>query len=310
MNDWDDWRMLLAVMEAGSFTKAAETLGLNQPTVGRRIDALEQKLGAKLFQRHARGLRPTELADKLVPHVRLMAEGAESAVRVAASQGECVQGIVKLSAAPALANGWLARRLADFHCRHPELEIWLQGSSAVADLSAGEADIALRLFRPTESNLVVKRLGVVANRFYAHPDYLAKYGEPCTVEDLVHHDMVGFQDVMSTREIEWMQRNLPANFRCTMRTNHAMTAMQFVSNRGGIAFLPDYVATLNPELRVVCRDTFVNLRDMWMVMHRDLAKTARIRALADFLVEAFEADPVWHGESMPDCVPIRGLITP
>ncbi|MBB5017196.1 DNA-binding transcriptional LysR family regulator [Chitinivorax tropicus] len=297
MNDWDDWRVFLAVMEAGSFTKAAECLSLNQPTVGRRIEALENQLGEKLFQRHARGLRPTELADKLLPHVRLMADGATSASRVAASQGDCIQGVVTLSAAPAVANGWLARKLADFHCRHPKLEISLQGNSKVVDLNAGEADIAIRLFRPDEPQLVIRRLGVVANRFYAHPDYLASQGEPYTLGDLAGHDMVGFSDMLSSYEMVWLNQHIPANTRYVLKTNHAMTAMQFVSAGGGIALLPDYVATLNPALKVVCPETVIHLRDIWLVMHRDLAKTARIRALADFLIEAFDNDPLWQGKA-------------
>lgn len=190
--DWSQLRVFLAVAEAGSLSGAARRLAMSQPTVGRHIQAIEAALGVALFDRHAKGLRPTACAGRLLPHARQMRESAERLALIAAGQSGDLAGTVRLTASVFVAHHILPPILADLRRDQPGIAIELVASDASDNLLFREADIALRMYRPTQPELCALRLGEVRFGAFAAPAYLDRRGRPARVGDLAGHDLIGF----------------------------------------------------------------------------------------------------------------------
>ena len=200
--DWAMYRTLLAVLDEGSLSAAARVLGLAQPTVARHIDALETDLGADLFVRSQRGLAPTDLAQALRPHARIMASTAAALLRTASGTLGTVAGTVRVSASDVVGVEHLPPILARLRRDHPALVIELALSDRVDDLLARESDIAVRMTEPTQTALLARRLPPVELGFHAHRDYLARRGTPASVAELHRHDLIGY-DAETPRCAPW-----------------------------------------------------------------------------------------------------------
>ena len=195
MNDDPDWnlhRTFLAVVQEGSLSAAARRLGLTQPTVARHVEALEAAIGRELFLRSPRGLVPTGLAACLVPHAETLASTAAALMRAASGEADAVAGTVRVSASEVVGVERLPPILAALRRAHPRLVVELVLSNVVHDLLRHEADIAVRMTEPAQSALVAQRLPSVGLELYAHVAYLDRRGVPGSLEDLVHHDLIGF----------------------------------------------------------------------------------------------------------------------
>ncbi len=190
--DWDELRTFLEVARDLSLSGAARRLGLAQPTVGRHIDGLEEALGATLFTRSPRGLSPTAAAKALVPHAEAMAVAAAALARSASSAIAADRGIVRVTASEIMGSEALPPIFASFRARNPGVAVELAVTNRNQDLARGEADIAVRMVRPTQSGLIARRIGSTRIRLYAHRDYLARFGEPRSFADLKHHCLIGF----------------------------------------------------------------------------------------------------------------------
>ena len=189
---WDELRTFLEVARDGTLSGAARRLGLTQPTVGRHIDALEDALGVTLFTRSPRGLTPTAAANALVPHSEAMAAAAAALARSGSSAAAVDRGVVRVTASEIMSAEALPAIFAGFRARHPGIAIELAVTNRNQDLARGDADIAVRMIRPTQSGLVARRIGSTRIRLYAHRDYLARFGEPRSLADLREHRMIGF----------------------------------------------------------------------------------------------------------------------
>ena len=181
---WDELRTFLEVARDGTLSGAARRLGLTQPTVGRHIDALEDALGVTLFTRSPRGLTPTAAANALVPHSEAMAAAAAALARSGSSAAAIDRGVVRVTASEIMSAEALPAIFAGFRARHPGIAIELAVTNRNQDLARGDADIAVRMVRPTQSGLVARRIGSTRIRLYAHRDYLARFGEPRSLADL------------------------------------------------------------------------------------------------------------------------------
>src|ERR1700727_1405886 len=166
--DWQLCRTLLAVLDEGSLSGAARTLGLTQPTVGRHIEALEAQCGAPLFTRSASGLAPTETALALRPHAEAMAAAAEALIRTASGEAEAVRGVIRGTASGGVGVEVLPPMLTGFHEANPEVAIELTLSNRLEDLLRREADIAVRMVRPTQGALLAKRVRSGRRGGFAH----------------------------------------------------------------------------------------------------------------------------------------------
>ncbi len=189
---WDLYRTFLAVVREGSLSAASRRIGATQPTAGRHIEALEAVIGTSLFTRSPRGLIPTAAAHELVPHAEAMAAAAASLHRAASGEALGESGTVRVTASQLIGHEVLPPILAEFGWRHPRIALELSLSDHQEDMLRGDADIAVRMARPTQKSLVVRRIAGLKLGLFAHRRYAQAFGLPQTPEALASHRLIGF----------------------------------------------------------------------------------------------------------------------
>jgi len=281
---WDLYRSFLAVLRLGSLSAAARSLGLTQPTLGRHIATLQRALGGRaLFTRSQNGLLPTEAAHKLRPHAEDMAAAAAAFVRTGSANVEETGGVVRLAAADVLGVEVLPGILSDFRAEFPAIVIELSLSNQIADLLRRDADIAVRMVRPQQKALLAKRVGKVALGFYAHRRYLERFGYPGGLEDLLHHTLIGFDrtppfsDLLKAMPMR-VTRELFA-FRC----DNDLAQLAALRTGFGIGMCQTGIARRDQNLLPLFSKRFKVEMEIWIVMHSDLRRNSRMRALFDYL---------------------------
>ena len=281
---WDLYRTFLGVFEQGSLSGAARDLGLTQPTVGRHIDALEQAVGAELFTRSQTGLSPTDLAVELQPYATALAASAAALLRAASQKRDEIAGTVRVSASEVVAVEVIPPILAGLQDRHPALRIELSASDEVEDLLHREADIAVRMTEPSQTALVVRRIGGIPVGLFAHRRYLDRHGMPKTLADLAGHRVIGFD--RKTAYIRAMTKRLPqfANLTFALRTNSNLAQLAAIRAGAGIGICQVALAADDAELvRVLPRAVELGL-ETFIAMHENLRASPRCRAVFDALV--------------------------
>lgn len=286
--NWELYRSFLAAIREGSLSGAARALGLTQPTIGRHIDALEAGLGAPLFTRSQEGLTPTEGALQLVPHAEAMASAAEALERAASGEAAEEKGTVRITASEIVGTETLPPILARFHRLYPRIAIELAISNRNDDLIRHDADIAVRMARPTQTALVARKAGMVPLRFYAHRDYLAVHGTPQTTEELLTHSIIGFDRQASVRRLDML--NLPLR-RDLFSFRSDNDPAQFAALRAGfgIGACQAALAKQHPDLMPVLPGFTLFELEIWIVMHEDLKTSRRMRLMFDHLAEEMQA---------------------
>jgi DNA-binding transcriptional LysR family regulator len=282
--DWALYRTLLAVLNEGSLSAAARSLGLTQPTIARHVDALEASLGADLFVRSQRGLEPTDLAQALRPHAQIMATTAAALLRTASGTPGTVAGTVRISASDVVGVEHLPPILTRLRSDHPALVIELSLSDRVDDLIAREADIAVRMTEPTQTALLARRLPRVALGLHAHRDYLARRGMPAGIADLAAHDLVGYD--AETPALHAMAAKLPWIDRrgFALRADSNLAQLAAIRAGFGIGLCQIGIARRDPALVRVVPEVTLPL-PLWIVMHEDLKTNTRYRVVFDALVD-------------------------
>jgi DNA-binding transcriptional LysR family regulator len=286
---WDELRTFVEVAHDGSLSGAARRLGLTQPTVGRHIDALEAALGLTLFTRSPRGLTPTPAALALEPHVEAMAAAAAALARTASGEAAADRGAVRVTASEIVGVEVLPPILATFHAAHPGIAIELALTNRTQDLARRDADIAVRMMRPTQSGLVARRIGASRISLFAHRDYLARFGEPRSVADLASHCVIGFDhDNSSFRGLGGHARTLTRES-FGLRCDSDLGQLAALRAGVGIGGCQDNIARRTPELVAVMPSVFRHALEVWLVMHEDLKATRRVRLLFDHLAAGLAA---------------------
>lgn len=287
--DWDNQRAFLAVLEEGSLSAAARRLGVAQPTLRARIEALEHALGTVLFTRSVRGLAPTEQARALGRCARAMARASEAFVRAASARPGKVEGIVRLSVAELVGIEVLPAMLSDLHKRHPRLIVEIELSNVSANVLEQEVDIAVRMHPPRQEALVARKVASIPLGLFAHVDYLSARGVPETIADLAQHDLIGSDRALA--DWEMTHRLLPAidSSRFVIRTDSHPAQVAAARAGLGIAVVQRPIGLSDPRLRPVLPELAIPSLDTWIVTHEDLRELPRIRALFDHLAEAFRA---------------------
>ena len=284
MDSWDHYRTLLAVLAEGSLSGAARTLGLTQPTVGRHIEALEADLGAALFTRSVGGLAPTEAALALRPHAEAMAAAAEALVRTASGDAEAVRGVVRVTASDVMGVEVLPPMLAGFHEAHPGVVIELTLSNRQEDLLRREADIAVRMARPSQGALLARRIGSVRLGLYAHRRYLEAHGVPLTMDD-PGVTAIGFdRNTQMQRSLRESQINVDREG-FALRTDNDLAQLAAVRAGFGVGGCQTPIARRDPDLVAVLEDAFRYEMEVWVAMHEDLKTSRRMRLMFDWLAE-------------------------
>ena len=287
--NWDELRTFVEVARDGSLSAAARRLGLTQPTVGRHIDALEAALGLTLFARSPRGLTPTPAALALEPHVEAMAAAAAALARTASGEAAADRGAVRVTASEIIGSEVLPPILAAFHATHPGIAVELALSNRTADLARRDADVAVRMVRPTQSGLVARRIGSSRIGLYAHRDYLARFGEPRSLTDLASHCFIGFdRDNSSFRTAGDFASKLTREF-FGFRCDNDLAQLAALRAGVGIGGCQENIASRTPELVAVLPNAFHYALEVWLVMHEDLKATRRVRILFDHLAAGLTA---------------------
>jgi DNA-binding transcriptional LysR family regulator len=287
--DWFLWRSFLAVIEAGSLSAAARRLGASQPTVGRHVEELERHLGSTLFERTGRGLHPTAMALRLVEPVR-QAQDALGAARVlAAGAAEDLAGTVRITASNAVSHAVLPTRLHWIRERYPEIELELVSTDAADNLLLREADIAIRMFRPGQLDVVTRKLGEIELIGCAHEDYLKRRGTPRSIAELAGHDLIGLdrQD-----DILRVARSLGFELQrhdFALRTDSHSQIWELTKAGLGISFNQKPLIATTPAMVPLLPEIEIPPMQVWLTTHRELAHSRRIRVVYDLLAEIITA---------------------
>lgn len=286
---WDVYRSFAAVLREGSLSGAARVLGMTQPSIARHISALEDAIGGELFVRSQRGLSPTDRALVLQPHAEALVTAAAALRRTGTGQVDAIEGNVRVSASQAVGVMHLPSILARLRRAHPALAIELALSDKVDDLLQRRADIAVRMVEPTQQALVARRIGSVRLGFHAHRDYLALRGIPASAAELKHHDLIGFDT--ETAYIRASMRHVPEIDRAMFALRVDNDAAQFAAIQAGfgIGICQTAVARRDPALVRILPDALDLPLPIWIVMHEDLRRGGRYRAVFDALAAGLSA---------------------
>ena len=286
--DWDRIRIFYVVAEALSFTKAGEELGLSQSAVSRQISALEREIKVPLFHRHARGLILTEQGELLHRAARDVRVRLETAQARLTDNSERPSGTLKITSTVGLGSIWLSRRIAEFLDQYPDIRVELLFDDDELDLAMREADIAVRLRRPEQPNLIQRRLFTMHFHTYASAEYLKRFGEPKTINDLDNHRLVAIGDTPSyLTSMHWLAAAGRKSH--DARTYHLLVntiaGLKFALETGvGIGVLPDYAVDAKTDLQQVLHDVELPSLDTYLVYAEEMRSVARIQAFRDFLV--------------------------
>ncbi|WP_224991455.1 LysR family transcriptional regulator [Acinetobacter pittii] len=284
---WDDQKFFLVVLEEGSFSAAARKLGVTQPTVRTRIEQLENQLGTVLFSRSVHGLKPTEHALALELPVRAMQRASDHFMRTASAPLNLIAGSVRVSVSEFLGTLVLPQMLTKFRSLYPEVNIEISLNNASANLLEQEVDLAIRMYPPVQEALVAKKVGEVPLGLYAHRDYIQRKGSPICLADLSQHDLIGPDRNLLEREM--MRIFLPEikNEQFKIRTDSHPAQFSAVKAALGVGFIQCPIANQCPELVQLLPDLEIQRYDLWLVIHEDFRQIPKIRALFDYLAQAF-----------------------
>lgn len=282
--DWNQVRAFLATAEEGSLSGAARALKTTQPTIGRQISALEAALGVTLVERSVRGLTLTQPGLDLLAHVRSMAEAATLISMVADGQSHDVTGEVAISATDLLSAAMLPDMLLPLRDTAPGIRVRIVCSNALHNLLQREADIAIRHVRPDQPDLIARHIGDFRASLYATKDYLDRAGRPRTPRDVADHAFVGNPD--PERLIAPLHsQGIPLraeNF--VVSSDNGMVVWELLKAGFGISMLPDALCEAEPELEKVLPSLPSPQFPVWLVTHRELQTSRRIRIVFDQLV--------------------------
>lgn len=277
--NWDDLRMFLAIARAESLSGAARTLGVNHSTVFRRIGAFEEKLGVRLFERLPSGYLLTHAGEEMYEGALRVEDEISGLSRKVSGQDLRLSGTVRVTTVDMLALWLLPWHFAAFRRAYPGIELEIAVSNAALNLTKREADVALRVGNEPPESLVGRRVGRLVFAIYGSSDYRARR----TAEDLGSHDWIGL-DSDHAPLARRFARFLP-EVRPVYRANSVAAAVALAKGGIGLAPLPCGLADMEPDLVRIGPLPEDFTLDLWLLTHEDLRRTARIRAILDFLAE-------------------------
>ena len=287
--DWALWHAFLTVAEAGSLSAAARKAGASQPTLGRQIRALEAALGSDLFRRVPRGLELTDAGQDLLEPARAMRAAAARAELAAAGRETGLAGTVRITASRIVSAHLLPPILAALRAAEPGIEIDLIPSDATENLLFREADIAVRMYRPTQGGIVARRLGAFAMGLYATPDLLRRHGTPETTEALLALPFVGFdRDDLILRmmaDLGLTRRREDFGLRC----DDQLVYLHLVRAGCGVGGMPRPVGDADPALCRIAEFVPLPALPVWLAMPEALRPNPRIRRVWGHLAVSLAA---------------------
>ena len=289
--DWNRARAFLVTAEEGSLSAAARALGMTQPTLSRQVDALEEELSLVLFERVGRGLVLTPSGLELLEHVRGMGEAASRVSRAASGQSQSIEGSICIAASKAYSAYVLPPIIAKLRQAYPGITVEIAASDTTSDLLRREADIAIRHVASSQPDLIAKKIRDDEAHFYATPEYLAKIGNPQTLADLTNADFLAFSDnrplvqMLDMMGLTLTEKNFP------VVCNSHIAQWQLVKQGVGIGGITKDIGDAEPLVRRILPDMEPIIVPMWLVTHRELNKSKRVRTVFDFLAAELSRRP-------------------
>lgn len=283
--DWALWRSFAAVIEEGSLSGAARVLGLSQPTLGRHIEALEESLQTRLFDRHLKGLAPNAAALRMFEQVQAAKLALTEAELMAEGTTTALSGSVRITASTVMSHYVLPKLIRQLRDDFPAIQIELVPTDSPENLLLRECDIAIRMFRPTQLELVTKKIAESPVSAAAHEDYLKRAGRPQSVDDLYAHDMIGFDrsDLLIS-----VAKRIGFDLKRTdfaLRTDSQTLMFEMIRAGLGIGFAQDTLIEETHGLQRLLPELNIPPLEIWLTTHRELFTSARIRAIYDRLGE-------------------------
>jgi DNA-binding transcriptional LysR family regulator len=298
MFDWDDLRTVLALARSGGLAGAAAALGVNQSTVFRRVNRLEARLAVRLFDRLQSGYVATADGERLLEAAERMEEEATALDRAITGSDCRLSGLLRVTSSETTASHILTRHLAGFRRQHPGIEIELIVENRVLSLTRREADVALRPTRPSENGLFGRKLSDIAWAIYGSLEYFAAHGRPVEAADLAGHALIGWDEPQTYGAVtRWLAKAAPGN-RPAYRSNSLLNQRDAVRAGIGVAALPCFLGDGEAGLVRVIGPVPALVRELWLVTHEDLRRTARVEAFFATMGAAIKEDrPLLEGRS-------------
>ena len=287
--EWSDFKIILALARGGSVAGAARVMAVDHSTVSRRLAALEDSMGARLIVRGGREFAWTAEGRTLLAAAEAMESAVASASRTVRAAKLEIEGAVRVSCSPGFVPILMQMMLPKVRAQHPLLAIELSGEHRAVDLAKGEADIAVRMSRPAELDLVARQAFECGWCVYASKAYVAARGLPSSVDALPSHSLVLYVEAMhSVAPLRWMEahRGPPTQI---ARVDNLETASQLMASGGGIGVLPCFVGEPMGEL-VRVFPVPIGFTTGWIVYHEAMRSSVRVRATVDALAEFFQKE--------------------
>jgi DNA-binding transcriptional LysR family regulator len=283
---WDDVRFFLAVARAGSLSGAARALRVGHVTVGRRIALFEKRLGATLLNRTPDGFVTTAAGEAMLRQCLAMENAALDLERIVAGRDSLVAGSVRVTATEALGYQLIVPAIAALRQVHPGLQVELVIGVRSLDIARRDADLAVRLARPSGSDLVCRRLGEIGFSLYASPRYLARSVAPRRGQGLAGHDLITFTGAPAAAAPFFMGESLEGA-RVALRCDSPLLQLKAAAGDAGIAELACFLGDASPDLVRIWPDEPPARRTLWLIMHQDMRRSARLRAVSTAIGDAF-----------------------
>jgi len=281
--DWTLIKSFLAVADEGSFSAAARSLAISQPTIGRHIQQLEAQLGTSLFERDQKGQRLTATGTDLIDEATAMKATAARISLVAEGRSQTLSGVVRITASLVVSHFILPEILAEIRAQEPLIELDLHPSDDTENLLYREADIAVRMYRPTQLGVITRKLGVQRLGLFAAKTYVAKHGAPVDASEIAHHDLIGFdRSDLIIKGMSALEMQVDRSF-FKIRCDNQTVYWEMVAAGCGIGVAPLLVAAADPRVVRVIPDLEVGALPIWLTAPEALRTSPRIRRVYDML---------------------------
>lgn len=286
--DWSLVQSFLAVAETGSLSAGARVLGISQPTLGRHIKTLEDQLHTEVFQRHARGFELTTRGHSLLPSARAMAAAMTDLSLAVAGEETQVAGTVRVATSVFMAHHAMPSIIAQIRATEPQIQIDLVPSDQSENLLFREADIAVRMYRPQQLDMVTKHLGDITLGMFASDAYIERKGRPNGPDDLPHHDIVGY-DANDDILREMRRMGIPATRSWfSVRCDNQSAYWALVQAGCGLGFCQAKIARETPQMQEIDVGFPLPSLPVWLTAHESLRHTPRISRVWTLLNEALK----------------------
>jgi DNA-binding transcriptional LysR family regulator len=282
--DWNGIRDFIATVEAGSLTQAAIGLRVSQPTLSRRIAALEEQIGAKLLVRGPRHFKVTETGKRLYVTAQQMQLTSKKIESDAWDGSTVLGGTVRISATEAVTNAWLIDQLPTFVATHPEISLEMVTDNKLTDLLNRNSDVAIRLVRPTQKELIAKKVANMKIGYYASVSYVEQFGAPKSLNDLTDHRMISIE---GSRRFASSVESVTAHGQTSLRLRNVLGVMRAIKASLGIGPVYCFHAAQENDLVRVLEDIPLIDMEVWLTAHSELHENPSIRAVYDFLSHCF-----------------------